>query len=155
MENTIRGKVVASPKSGPWWVLWICVYLWLICAPKVLQPCIDQLVFGLCRFVWVIDLLLIFFSPDPGAPACPSTPKMLWTKEGAPTPYPYDVYTFKFAIESTKEFGGASSIELKRCNEVLNVERLEGLELVHHLVKFFTLNNFHKSFPIFIEQMMC
>jgi hypothetical protein len=24
-EYTIRGKVVASPKSGPWWVLCVCV----------------------------------------------------------------------------------------------------------------------------------
>jgi hypothetical protein len=25
VEYTIRGKVVASPKSGPWWVLCVCV----------------------------------------------------------------------------------------------------------------------------------
>jgi hypothetical protein len=43
-KNTIRGKVVASPKFGPWWVLWIRVCLWLVCAPKVLQLCINQLV---------------------------------------------------------------------------------------------------------------
>jgi len=30
-----KGKVVASPKSGSWWVLWICVCLWLVCASKV------------------------------------------------------------------------------------------------------------------------
>jgi hypothetical protein len=24
-EYTIRGKVVASPKSGPWWILCVCV----------------------------------------------------------------------------------------------------------------------------------
>ncbi len=42
--NTIRGKVVASPKFGLWWVLWVCVCMWLVCAPKVLQLCINQLV---------------------------------------------------------------------------------------------------------------
>jgi hypothetical protein len=26
---------------------------------------------------------------------------------------------------------------------------------VHHLVKFLTLKNFHRPFPILIEQMMC
>jgi len=41
----------------------------------------------------------------------------------------------------------------KGCNEVPNVGRTQGLELVH-LVKFFTLMNFHQSFAIFIEQMM-
>ncbi len=35
-KNTIKGKVVASPKSGSWWVLWIRVWPWLTLAPKVL-----------------------------------------------------------------------------------------------------------------------
>ncbi len=43
-ENTIRGKVMASPKFGPWWVLWVCVYSWLVCAPKMFQLCTNQLV---------------------------------------------------------------------------------------------------------------
>jgi hypothetical protein len=34
-EYTIRGKVVASPKSGPWWVLWVWVCPWLVLSPKV------------------------------------------------------------------------------------------------------------------------
>jgi len=34
-NNTIRGKVVVSPKSGLWWVLWVHVCPWLICAPKM------------------------------------------------------------------------------------------------------------------------
>jgi hypothetical protein len=42
----------------------------------------------------------------------------------------------------------------KGCNEVSNVGKIEGLKLVHHLVKFFTLKNFHRSFTILIEQMM-
>jgi hypothetical protein len=44
---------------------------------------------------------------------------------------------------------------LKGCNEVSDVGRTQGLELVRHLIKFFTLKNFHKSFAILIEQMMC
>jgi hypothetical protein len=35
-KYTIRGKVVSSPKSGPWWVLWVQICLWLILAPKML-----------------------------------------------------------------------------------------------------------------------
>jgi hypothetical protein len=34
--NTIRGKVVVSPKYRPWWVLWVHVCLWRVRAPKVL-----------------------------------------------------------------------------------------------------------------------
>jgi hypothetical protein len=43
----------------------------------------------------------------------------------------------------------------KGCNEVLNLGRTEGLELVDHLVEFLPLKNFHMPFPILIEQMMC
>jgi hypothetical protein len=44
IKNIIRGKVMASPKSGLWWVLWIYVCSWFIHAPKVLPLCINQLV---------------------------------------------------------------------------------------------------------------
>jgi hypothetical protein len=43
-ENTIRGEVVASPKSEPWWALWICVCPWFVRAAKALQLCTNQLV---------------------------------------------------------------------------------------------------------------
>jgi hypothetical protein len=33
-ENTIWGKVVASPESGPWWILWVQSCSWLVLAPK-------------------------------------------------------------------------------------------------------------------------
>ncbi len=44
IENIIRGKVMASPKSRPWWILWIHVCLWLVHALKILQLRINQLV---------------------------------------------------------------------------------------------------------------
>jgi hypothetical protein len=43
-KYTIRGKVVASPKFGPWWVLWVWICPWFVLALKVLQLCINQLV---------------------------------------------------------------------------------------------------------------
>jgi hypothetical protein len=50
IENTIRGKVVASPNSEPWWVLWIHVCPWFVHAPKLLQLCTNQLV------VWFVQV---------------------------------------------------------------------------------------------------
>jgi hypothetical protein len=44
IENTIRGKLVTSPKFGSWWVLWIYVCPWFVHAPKVLQLCTNQFV---------------------------------------------------------------------------------------------------------------
>jgi hypothetical protein len=43
-EYTIKGKVVVSPKFGPWWILWVWICLWLILAPKVFKLCTNQLV---------------------------------------------------------------------------------------------------------------
>jgi hypothetical protein len=43
-KNIIRGKVVVSHKSRSWWVLWVRVCLWFVCAQKMLQLCINQLV---------------------------------------------------------------------------------------------------------------
>jgi hypothetical protein len=49
-KNIIRGKVVASPKFAPWWILWVRVYPWLVRAPKVLQLCTNQLI------VWFVQV---------------------------------------------------------------------------------------------------
>jgi len=47
-EYTIRGKVVVSPKSRPWWVLWIWVCPWFVLTPKVFKLCTYQLVVWFC-----------------------------------------------------------------------------------------------------------
>ncbi len=80
-KNIIRGKVMASPKSG-----------WISCSmfahgSFVHQKCsnyeLTNLLFDLCRSVWIIDLLVSLPSPHPKAPTRPSTPKVLWAKEHA------------------------------------------------------------------------
>jgi hypothetical protein len=79
--------VVASPKSRLWWVLWICVCLWFIYAPKVRQLCTNQLVVWFVWFVWIIDPLCIHPSPHLEATTCPSTPEVLQAKERIPIPF--------------------------------------------------------------------
>ncbi len=46
IENTIWEKVVASPKSEPWWVLWVQSRSWFVLTPKVLQHNTNQFVVG-------------------------------------------------------------------------------------------------------------
>jgi hypothetical protein len=108
-EYTIRGKVVASPKSGPWWVLWVQVCPWFVCGPKCSDYALINLLFGLCKSVWIIELLVNLLSPHPRAPSHPSTPKVLRTREHALTPFPFNVFTFGLVVESIKELGGVSS----------------------------------------------
>ncbi len=107
IENTIRGKLMASPKSKPWWILWVAHGLSM--HQKCSNYALTNLLFGLCRSVWIIDLLIICPNPHTKALACPFTSKMLRAKEYTPTPYPFIVFTFGLAIESIKEFGGAST----------------------------------------------
>jgi hypothetical protein len=61
IEYTIRVKVMVSPKSGPWWISWVRICMWLILARKMLQQCNNQLVgwfcVGLCEWISV----LLFF----------------------------------------------------------------------------------------------
>ncbi len=64
-EYTIRGKVVASPKFGPWWILWVRVCLWFVCAPKCFNYALTNLLFNLCTSVWVNELLINLLSPIP------------------------------------------------------------------------------------------
>jgi hypothetical protein len=52
-KYTIRGKVMASPESKSWWVLWVCVCPWLVLAPKAFKLCPNQLV------VWFVQVRVI------------------------------------------------------------------------------------------------
>jgi hypothetical protein len=62
-EYTIRGNVVAPPESGPWWVSWVYVCLEFVRAPKCSNYALTNLLFGLCKSVWVIQLLVNLPSP--------------------------------------------------------------------------------------------
>ncbi len=74
-KYTIRGRMVISSKSGPWWVLWVQVCSWFVLAPKVLQLCTNQLV------VWFVQvrvsdwLLVIHPSFIPELQHAPLSPK--------------------------------------------------------------------------------
>jgi hypothetical protein len=74
-KYTIRGKVMACPKSGLWWVLWIRVCPWFVLAPKVFKLCTNQLV------VWFVQVrvsnwcLSLFLIPIPKFQHAPLPPK--------------------------------------------------------------------------------
>ncbi len=120
--------MVTSLKSELWWVLWVRVCLWFVCAPKCSNHALTNLMFSLCRSVWVIDLLVNLSNPHPGTPTHPSTLEVLWVKERTSTPSPSVIFTFGLAVESIKELGGASydiwrygSMLMKNVNVDVNV----------------------------------
>ncbi len=99
---------------------------------------LTNLLFGLCRSVWVIYLLVNLPSPHPRALARPSTPKVLWVRERAPTPSFFVVFTFGLSVESIKEFGGVL-IRAKHCTRVFAMgceNTLRGGQQCCHIVLF-------------------
>ncbi len=92
-KNTIKGKVVASPKSGLGWILWVRVCPWVIHAQKMLQLRTNQLVIWFVQVCVSNWLACHYSSPHLKARPYPSTPKMLRTRERVPTPYPFVVFT--------------------------------------------------------------
>ncbi len=136
IDNIIRGKVVGSPKFALCWVppnlgrakfpkFGLC---WVPPNPgrgdsrasmfahssSVHQKCfsyaLTNLLFDLCKSMWLIDLLVNLPSPHLRVLARPSTLEMLQTQECTPTPSPFVVSTFGLIIESIKELGGVSII---------------------------------------------
>jgi hypothetical protein len=57
VENTIRGKVVASPKSGLWCVMWVRVSPWLVPTPNACRMTSNQLVLVLDAGSWPNSLI--------------------------------------------------------------------------------------------------
>jgi hypothetical protein len=74
-KYTIRGNVVASPKSGSWWVLWIHACPWIVHALKCSKYALTNLLFGSCRSVWVIKFLVNLLNPILELQHAPLPPK--------------------------------------------------------------------------------
>ncbi len=65
IKYIIRGKVVASPMSRSWWVLWVRVCLWLVHVGRCSKPALINFLFSLCRSMSMIELLVNLPSPIP------------------------------------------------------------------------------------------
>jgi hypothetical protein len=70
-ENTIRGKVVASPSSSRGESCESVYAHGSFVHQKCSNSTLTNLLFGLCKFVWIINPLVTCPSPHPRAPACP------------------------------------------------------------------------------------
>jgi hypothetical protein len=106
-KYTIRGKVVASPKSGPWWALWICVCPWLIYALKVLKLCTNQLVVWFVQ-VQVSDWCLSFFLvPIPELQHAP-LPSNCYELGSVPHSLLFCYFHLRLTFECIKKLGSAS-----------------------------------------------
>jgi len=104
-------------KGGRWWFPpslsrgESCEFMFA-CDSFVHQKCSNyaliNLLFGLCRSMWVIDLFVTLFSPHPEALPRPSTPKCYELKN-IPQLLILSLFSpFGFIVDSIKEFGGAS-----------------------------------------------
>jgi hypothetical protein len=75
---------MASPKSGPWWVLWIQICPWFVLAPKVFQLCTNPTCcLVLCKSVWVIKCFSFFLIPSRSS-STPLYPQSATNQETCP-----------------------------------------------------------------------
>jgi hypothetical protein len=82
-KNNIRGKVVVSPNLSRG----------VIVHQKCSNYALTYLLFGLCKFMWIIDPFVTHSSPHPGVLTRPYTFEVLQAKERTPTFYPSVVFT--------------------------------------------------------------
>jgi hypothetical protein len=131
IENIIRGKWWLPPNLGRGE---FCESMFASDS-SVHQKCSNyaliNLLFGLCRSVWRIDLLITCSSPHPGAPTCLSTLEVLWTNERSPTPCPSIVFTFGLVVESIKEFWGALETAKLACGKSTSTKNPHDIASCH------------------------
>jgi hypothetical protein len=84
-----RGQTQRILKGGRWWLPSSpghgesCGSMFahgLSMHQKCFTYALTNLLFGLCKSVWVIDPLVACFGPHLGTPAHPSTPEVLWIR---------------------------------------------------------------------------
>jgi hypothetical protein len=80
-----------------------------VCASFVHQKCsnyaLNNLLFGLCRFVWVIDLLVILPTFYLKVPTHPFTLKILPAKERTPTFHSFAMFTLDSHLSLLRSLG--------------------------------------------------
>jgi hypothetical protein len=66
---------------------------------------LTNLLFDLCRSVWIIDPFVTCHNPHPKAPTRPTTPEMLWVKEHTSTFYPSIVFILDSQLSPSRSLG--------------------------------------------------
>jgi hypothetical protein len=66
---------------------------------------LTNLLFGLCRSMWVIELFVNLLNPYPEIPSRPSTTKVQWVKKRTPVPSLFVVFTFGLALNPSRSLG--------------------------------------------------
>jgi hypothetical protein len=92
-KNTIKGKgwLPPNPRCNE-----SCEFMFVY-GSSMHQNCsnyaLTNLLFSLCRSMWIIDSLVTRPNLHPETPTCPSTPEVLRTRECTPTFYPFVIFT--------------------------------------------------------------
>jgi len=117
------------------------------CGLSVHQKCsiyaLTNLLFGLCRFTWIIELFVNIPSPHPRAPTRPSTPEVLQTMERAPTPYSSIVFTLDLHLSMSRRLGARHSGMWLWCAQktIAIVATLHKFHMKHNKLAFIPFQN--------------
>jgi hypothetical protein len=105
IKNTIRGRWLLPPSPSR---DESCEFMFAhgsYMHQKCSNYAFTNLLFGLYRSMWIIDLLVTHPSPHPRASTCPFTLKPLRANKLAPTPYPLIVFTWDSHLSLSRNLG--------------------------------------------------
>jgi hypothetical protein len=103
-----------------------------------------NLLFGLCKSVRIIELLVNLLSPHPGAPAHPSTPEVQQAKERTPTPSPSVIFTFGLVMNPSRSLGVRQKGYL--AGQVEDQIFLKHCCYIYHYLPIFVCTHLHTDF---------
>jgi hypothetical protein len=105
IDNIIRGRWWLPPTLGYGeFCEFVCAH-GLFMHQKCSNYALTNFLFGLCKFVWIIDLLITCLSPHPKVLVYPSTFEVLQVKERTLIYFSFIAFTFGFAFEYNKDLG--------------------------------------------------
>jgi hypothetical protein len=134
---------MASPKFGPWWILWIQIWPWFVLAPKVLHFYTHQLVVwfcaSLCEWLKCLSILLV---PSRSS-STPLYPQSAMSQGACTNSSLFRCFHFRLTFESIKEVGSTSILKIiiwlhsldeikSRCNSINR--HLEQINLLPNLL---------------------
>ncbi len=107
IENTIREKVVTSPKSSCGEFCESAFIRGSFVHQKCSNYALTKLLFDLCKSMWIIDSLVICPSPHPRASTLPFTPKW-YEPRNVLNSLSFHYFHLRFTFEFIKELGSVS-----------------------------------------------
>ncbi len=137
------------------WAMVSLVNPYMFKAPKVLQKCsnyiLTNLLFGLCKSIWIIESLVTHLNPHPKVPTCPSYPRNVMSKGVDPNSL-FHCFHFGIHIWVNERIWGCITLSSKTTFVRVNFKVNLFQSLDHHLDMLQMINPIHVMYVDIINK---